>query len=139
VDSGELVAVLNGSARAAAGSFEAAALKAARQAAAEVVPALVKRLLKDWQEKVYSGRPLLLEIQASPGQLRRFERDFPTHVGGIDQLHSRSFANGVARYEARARTEGFQVARELSAKGIGDLNVEIIRVTGNTLALKLSD
>lgn len=139
VDSGDLVAVLTESSRAAGGSFEAAAHKAARQGTARIAPELVKRLLKDWQEKAYSGRSLQLEVQASVGQLRRFERDFPTHVGGIDQLHSRSFAGGIARYEALAHSEGFQVARELSAKGIGDLNVEILRVTGNTLKLKLSD
>lgn len=139
VDTGELVAVLTHSHRAAAGSFEAAAHKAARQGTAKLTPELVKRLLKDWQEKVYSGRQLQVQVEASTSQLRRFERDFPIHVGGIDQLHPRGYEAGVARYEVRARSEAYQVARELSAKGMGDLNVEILGVTGNTLQLKLSD
>ncbi|MBM3278453.1 MAG: hypothetical protein FJY95_10295 [Candidatus Handelsmanbacteria bacterium] len=139
VDTGEVVAVLNQSSRAAAGSFEAAAQKAARQGTARLAPQLVKKLLKDWQEKVYAGRPLQLQVEASASQLRRFERTFPAQVGGIDHLQPRGMAGGVGRYEARARHEGFQVARELSAKGLGDLNVEILAVTGNTLSLKLSD
>jgi len=139
VDTGEVVAVLKQSSRAAAGSFKAAAQKAARQGTARLAPQLVKKLLKDWQEKVYAGRPLQLQVEASASQLRRFERAFPAQVGGIDHLQPRGMAGGVGRYEARARHEGFQVARELSAKGLGDLNVEILAVTGNTLSLKLSD
>ena len=139
VDTGELVATLTHTQRSAAGSFEAAAHKAAQQGTAKLAPQLVKKLLKDWQEKVYSGRQVQLQVEASASQLRRFERDFPTHVGGVDKLRSRGFAAGVARYETRARSEGFQIARELSAKGVGALNVEILGVTGNTLQLKLSD
>ncbi len=139
VDTGEVVAVLNQSSRAAAGSFEAAARKAAGQGTARLAPQMVKKLLGDWQEKVYSGRMLQVQVEASTTQLHRFEREFPTRVGGVDRLHPRGAEGGVGRYEVRARHEGFQVARELSAKGLGDLNVEILGVTGNTLSLKLSD
>lgn len=139
VDTGEVVAVLTQRSRAADRSFEAAARKAARQGVEKLAPELVKKLLGDWQERVYSGRQLQLQVQASADQLRLFERDFPTAVGGIDKLYPRGFAAGVARYEARAHSEGFQIARELSAKGLGDLDVEILQVTGNTLRLKLSD
>lgn len=139
VDTGEVVAVLTQKSRAADHSFEAAARKATRQGVERLAPELVKRLLADWQQRLYSGRQLELVVQASASQLRLFERDFPTHVGGIDKLHPRGYRSGVARYEARSHSAGFQIARELSAKGMGDLNVEILQVTGNTLELKLSD
>ncbi|MCC7262250.1 MAG: hypothetical protein IT369_06985 [Candidatus Latescibacteria bacterium] len=139
VDTGEVVAVLNQNTRAAAGSFDAAGRKAARQGAAKVAPQVVRKLLKDWQERVYAGRLVQVQVEATTGQLRRFEREFPQKVSGIDQLRSRGVAGGVGRFEARARHEAFQLARELSASGMGDLNVEILGVTVNTLSLKLSD
>lgn len=139
VDTGEVVAVLTQRSRAADRSFEAAARKAVRQGVQKLAPSLVKKLLADWREKVYSGRQLQLQVQGSAAQLRHFERDFPVAVGGIDKLQPRGFAAGVARYETRAHSEGFQIARELSGKGLGELNVEILQVTGNTLQLKLSD
>jgi hypothetical protein len=139
VDTGEVVAVLNQNTRAAAGSFDAAARKAARQGAAKLAPQVVRKLLKDWQEKLYAGRLVQVQVEATDGQLRRFEREFPQKVSGIDQLRSRGVTGGVGRFEARARHEAFQLARELSARGMGDLNVEILGVTANTLSLKLTD
>ena len=139
VDTGAVVAVLNKKTRAAEANFEAAARKASRSGVDQLAPELIKKLLADWQEKVYSGRQLELKVRATPSQLQRFERDFATQLGGLDQLRSRGYQAGLARYEVRSRNEGYQVARELSAKGMGTLNVEILQVTGNTLELKLSD
>ena len=139
VDTGEVVATLTQRSRAADRSFEAAARKAVRQGVESLTAELVKTLLADWRDKVYSGREVQLQVQASADQLRQFERDFPISVGGIDALYPRGFSAGIARYDARAHSQGFQIARELSAKGLGDLNVEILLVTNNTLQLKLSD
>lgn len=138
-DTGEVVAALDQVCRAADTSFEGAARKAIRQGVARQVPALVERLAADWREQVYSGRQLRLTVLGQPGQLRQFERDFPSRVSGIDQLYPRAYEAGQAQYEVRAKSAAFQVARELSAKGLGDLDVEILQVSLNTLKLKLSD
>lgn len=139
VDTGEVVASLSRVFRAADTSFQGAAHKAIRRGVEELGPALLERLMADWRAKVYSGRQIQLEVLGQPGQLRIFERDFPARVGGIDKLYPRAYSAGQAQYDARARSAAFQVARELSAKGLGELNVEILQVSLNTLKLKLSD
>ncbi len=139
VDTGAVVASLSRVCRAADTSFQGAAHKAIRQGVGELAPALVERLLENWRQQVYSGRQLQLVVLGLPGQLQAFERDFPLRVRGIDKLQPRAYSAGQAQYEARARNAAFQVARELSAKGLGALNVEILQVSPNTLKLKLSD
>lgn len=139
VDTGEAIALLSQNGRAAGSSVEAAGRKAAAEGAARLAPQVVKRLLKDWRQKAYGSRTLQLRVEGTPGQLRRFSEVFAQRITGIEGLRERSFSQGVAAFDARARCEAPEVARQLSARGLGDLNTEILGVTGNTLRLKLSD
>lgn len=139
VDTGEAIALLNQKGRAAGSSIDAAGRKAAAESAAKLAPQVVKRLLKDWRQKAYGNRTLQILVEGTPGQLRRFAEVFTQRISGIEGLRERSFSRGLAAFDVRARCEAPEVARQLSAHGLGDLNTEILGVTGNTLRLKLSD
>ena len=98
---------------------------------------LVEKLAKDWQEKVYSGRLIRLEIEAQREKLDLFERDFAVQIGGIERVYPRSYGEGRAVYEVQAKNAAYQVARELSAKGLQGVDVEILQVSLNTLKVKI--
>ena len=96
-------------------------------------------MMENWREKVYSGRTISLTVRGTRPQADYFKREFPLRVAGIEKLYPRSFEGDLAIYDARSKTPAFHVARELSAKGLGDLNVEIVQVTANTMQLVLSN
>ena len=89
--------------KAAASSLEAAALKAVGQGIQALSGELVEKLAKDWQEKVYSGRLIRLEIEAQREKLYLFERDFAVQIGGIERVYPRSYEEGRAVYEVQAK------------------------------------
>lgn len=136
-DTGEIFAALSGVERAAATSREAAAEKAVRLGIERLAAQLVERLADDWREKVYSGRLLRLEVQADPKELQRFEAEFPARVSGIEKLYPRSLSAGLGVYDARSHYSGFQVARELAAKGLGEIEVQLVQVTANRIELRI--
>ena len=136
-DSGENVAVLDGVRKAADSTLDAAARKAVRLGLQDMRDQLVKRIVDDWRKKAYSGRLLALEIVGDPTQVGAFEREFPLRIGGIERLYPRSVSGGVARYDAQSKSAGFQIARELSAKGLEGIDLEIVEVSLNAMRLKL--
>ena len=136
-DSGENVAVLDGVRKAADSTLDAAARKAVRLLLQEMADELVRRIVDDWRQKTYSGRLLALEIVGGPSQVGAFEREFPLRIGGIERLYPRSVSGGVARYDAQSKSAGFQIARELSAKGLEGIDLEIVDVSFNSMRLKL--
>ena len=138
-DSREILSSISISKRAAGSSFEAAAKIAADVTFAALAERLVKEMLENWREKVYSGRTISLTVRGTRPQADYFEREFPLRVAGIEKLYPRSFEADLAIYDARSKTPAFHVARELSAKGLGDLDVEIVQVTPNTMRLVLSN
>ena len=138
-DSREVLAELEGVRKAADSSLEAAAEKAIRQGIERLADELVEQIVQDWRDKVYSGRLIRLVVEADREELDLFERDFPSRVNGIDRLYPRTYNAGLAVYEAQSRNAAFQVARELSEKGLDGLDVEILQVSLNTLKLQLSD
>jgi len=138
-DTGEIFAALTGVEKAAAATLQAAADKAIGTGIERLAGELVARLADDWREKVYSGRLLRLVVQGSREQLGVFERLFPICVGGVEKLYPRRYRSGVGVYDARSRDTGFQVARELSAKEVGDFDIEILQASLNSLQLQLSE
>ena len=136
-DNRRALAALKGVRKAAASSLEAAALKGVGQGIQALSGELLEKLAKDWQQKVYSGRLIRLEIEAQREKVNLFERDFAARVGGIERVYPRSFADGLAIYEIQAKNSAYQVARELSAKGLVGADVEILQVSLNSLKVKI--
>lgn len=138
-DSREIVSTISVSKRAAGSSFEAAAKIAMDSTFGALAAGLAKEMMENWREKVYSGRTISLTVRGTRPQAEYFEREFPLRVAGVEKLYPRSFDGDLAVYDVRCKTPAFHVARELSAKGLGDLDVEIVQVTPNTLQLVLSN
>ena len=136
-DSRETVAVLEGVRKAADSSLDTAARKAVRLGLNDLADELVRRIVGDWREKAYSGRLLRLEIEGNPPAVAVFERELPLRIGAIEKLYPRIVESGLARYDAQSKSAGFQVARELSAKGLEGLDLEIVKVSLNAVRLKL--
>ena len=138
-DSREMIANISTSKRAAGGSFENASQIAVRESLDYLAHQLFKEIIDDWRDKVYSGRTISLTVGGSRQLADYFEREFPLRVTDIEKLYPRSFENDIAIYDAHSKSPAFDVARELSAKGLGNLDVEIVGITSNTLRLMLSD
>ena len=138
-DSREILSTISISKRAAGSSFEAAAKSATDATFAVLAEGLVEEMMENWREKVYSGRTISLTVRGTRPQADYFEREFPLRVAGIEKLYPRSFEADLAIYDARSKMPAFHVARELSVKGLGDLDVEILQVTPNTMQLVLSN
>ena len=138
-DSKEVVAEFNRVQKAAAISLEAASTKAIAAGVEALADELIENIVEDWREKVYSGRLIHLEVEADREKLARFEREFPQQVGGIQKMYTRAYKEEGAIYEVRIENAAFQLARELSAKGLAGFDIEIVEVSFNTLRLVLSD
>ena len=138
-DSREVLTTISALKRAAGSSFENAAQIAMDAILKELSTELVGEMVENWRQKVYSGRTISLTVKGNRRLADYFEREFPLRVAGIEKLYPRSFKADLAVYDVRSKTPAFQVARELSAKGLGDLDIEIVQVTPNTMRLELSN
>lgn len=138
-DSGQIFASLSAVGRAAASTRTEAYEKAIRTGMGKLADELIKRLAEDWREKVYSGRLIRLVVEGNREQLQIFERDFPVSIGGIGKLYPRNYSGEVGVYDARSKNTGFQVARELTAKGLENFDIEIVQVSLNALKLQLNE
>jgi hypothetical protein len=139
VDTGEIFASLVQVEKAADTTPQAAADKAIRRGVERLGKELVERLAADWREKVYSGRLIRLVVEGEGPALRAFERDFPLQISGVEKLYPRGFDQGVGVYEARVKDTGFALARQLTAKGLGQMDIAILQVSLNSLRLHLSN
>ena len=67
-----------------------------------------------------------------------FERDLPS-LGAVEKLYPRMYETGRAVYDARSRTNGFELSRELSAAGLSGFDIEIHKVSANTLEIEIAE
>jgi hypothetical protein len=77
-------------------------------------------IVDDMREKVYTGRMLQLIVRGELERLHLFERDLPS-LGAVEKLYPRMCETGRAVYDARSRTNGFELSRELSAAGLSGI------------------
>lgn len=138
-DTGQIFASLTAVGRSAASTRTEAYEKAIRSGMGKLADELLKQLAEDWREKVYSGRLIRLVVEGSREQLQIFERDFPISIGGIEKLYPRNYSGEEGMYDARSKNTGFQVARELTVKGLANFDVEIVQVSLNALKLQLHE
>jgi hypothetical protein len=137
-DSKEVVAELRRTQKAAAVNLEAASVKAVEEGVAALATDLLAHITNDWRKKAYSSRLVRIEVEGDREQLTLFERDFPL-VGGIEKIYPRTYKSSGAVYDIRSKNAAFHLARQLSAKGLAGLDVEIMQVSLNTLKLHLSE
>ena len=138
-DTGEIINTVSREGRGADADFIKAGRKVARQLLADLAESIAADVVSDLREKAYSGRIIQLLVRADSQQLRRFEENLPLRISGIEKLYPRSYESGLATYDVRAFGAAFDVARQLSARGLENLGVEILQVSANSLRLKLSN
>lgn len=76
-------------------------------------------------------------VEGDSEGLGRFETAFPMQVSGVEKLYRRSYIEGTAVFDVRCKNTGFAIARDLTAKGIEGVDIDIIRVTPNSLRIQL--
>lgn len=136
-DSGEVLASLEGVGQGAATQPSAAAAAAVSSGVRRLADGLVGRLAEDWRQRAYSGRNLSLEVRGDAAPLEHFEEALVSQVSGIERLYPRRQETTLRVYDARSRHSGFEIARQLAAHGLPDMDVEIVHVSPNTLTLQL--
>ena len=100
---------------------------------------LVRDLVENWRQKVYSGRLVRLVVQASAKELSEFESDFSLLLGGVEKMYRRSYSDGVAIYDIRSKNTGFSIARQLTAYNLERFDIVIQQVTPNSLKLQVTN
>ena len=136
-DTGEVFASLTRSERGADVNLATAGEKAVRTGAEKLTGELVRQLAENWREKMYAGRLVRLVVEGDSEDLGLFETAFPLQVSGVEKLYRRSYIEGTAVFDVRSKNTGFAIARDLTAKGIEGVDIDIIRVTPNGLRLQL--
>ncbi len=115
-----------------------AAARAIEEGVGRIAEEFGQAIMADIREKVYSGRMLQLVVLGERELLRRFETDL-RNLGAVEKLYARTYETGRAVYEARSRTSGFELSRELSTSAPAGLDIEIHKVSANTLELSVAD
>ena len=136
-DTGEVFAALSHSERGADVNMSTAGEKAVRTGMEKLSAELVRQLVENWREKMYSGRLVRVVVDGDSERVGHFEWAFSGQVAGIEKIYRRSFSEGTAVFDVRSKDTGFAIARALTAKGIEGVNIDIIRVSPNSLRLAL--
>lgn len=137
IDNGRSIGRFGHSVNATDVAYGPAADKALATAADQVVTELAQRLADHWRRMLYDGRQIQLSVDGHADHLRLFERDFVQRIGGISALQPRRLSPHRGEYEARSTLAAYRLARQLSAKGLDGLDIEILDVSFNGLALRL--
>jgi hypothetical protein len=139
-DTGETLASARATGRGADTSFRGAATSAIVDAAPEVAEQLGSALVEKLRSKLYDGRLINLEVTSENAlQLQTFEAEVNERVGTVERLYPRTRTQTEASYQARSKGTGFDLAREFAAKGVPEMEVDIVRVTLNSMTLHLSE
>ena len=136
-DTGEVFAALSHIERGADVNLSTAGEKVVRTGMEKLSAELVRQLVENWREKMYSGRLVRVVVDGASERVGHFEWAFSGEVTGIEKIYRRSFSEGTAVFDVRSKDTGFAIARALTAKGIEGVNIDIIRVSPNSLRLAL--
>ena len=109
--------------------------KAAKTAATE----LKDKIIKAWQQDVYSSAQVQLQVLniASFSQLNTFKNSLKYYVRGIQSVNQRNFASGTALFDVDTKGTAEQMASELEAKEIEGLKLKVIGLTANKVTVQI--
>jgi len=135
-DTGETLVSTRATGRGADTSFRTAATSAISDAAPSVAAELGSALAEDLRSKLYDGRLIKLDIVSQNAhQQHLFEVEMNERFGAVERLYPRAQKPG----EARSKGTAFDLARQLTAKDMPQLQVDIVSVTLNSMTLQLSE
>ena len=136
-DTGEIFASLVHSERGADVNLASAGDKALRNGMEKISGKLISRLAENWREKMYSGRLVRLVVVGEFDRMGEFENAFPFNVSGVEKIYRRSYNEGVAVFDIRCKETGFTIARDITAKGIEGIDLDIVQVSPNRIQLQI--
>ena len=139
MDESTPMGVLSTRGRGAGVSPRAAGERALRHAVALLSDTLRANMAEDLRQRAFSTRvvDLVVESDRASSDLDGLTRALESGLGPVQSLLSRGVDLGAARFEVRSTSSAFDLARQLSSKGIDAMAVEILQVTANSLRLSL--
>lgn len=139
VDEQAPIGILHGVGRGAGASPRAAAERALQHAVSEVADSLRAVLAEDLRQRAFSTRTteLLVEGLGTVPDLDQLVRSLELALGPVQSLVARTVTAELASFQVQSTSSAFELARQLSARGLPSAAVEIRRVTANRLRVAL--
>lgn len=109
--------------------------KAAKKASGD----LADKIIKVWQQDIYSGTQVQLQVLniTSFSQLNTFKNSLTFYVRGVQSVNQRSFEGGSALFDIDIKGNAEQLASELEAKEIEGIKLQVIGLTANKVTVKI--
>ena len=109
--------------------------KAAKKASSE----LAEKIIKVWQQDIYSGTQVQLQVLniTSFTQLNLFKNSLSSYIRGVQSVNQRSFEGGSALFDIDLKGNAEQLASELDAKEIEGMKLQVIGLTANKVTVKI--
>lgn len=109
--------------------------KAAKKASSE----LADKIIKVWQQDVYSGTQVQLQVLniTSFSQLNIFKNSLSSYIRGVQSVNQRSFEGGSALFDIDIKGNAEQLASELDTKEIEGMKLQVIGLTANKVTVKI--
>jgi len=101
---------------------------------------LTTKILKVWQQDVYSGTTIQMRVMEVPSfaDLSKFREMLKTHVRGVQNVYQREYSGGTALLDLDVRANASQVADELGRKDFSPYRVQVVNFSQNYLVIKLN-
>lgn len=116
----------------AGGSF------AIKKAGEKIASSLINQIIDKWSGEISGQSTVQLIITGiNFVNLNKFKSVIQTQVRGVQKLHQRSFAAGVAVIDVETRTSAQAMAEELAMKNFEIFKVEIIGLSANKIDIKV--
>ena len=136
-DTGRVFSTHYGSARVAAGQAETAMEKAGAQCTSSLADSLVKDLVANWQEKVYSGRLVRVVVNFEDVDPQEFESALVGALGNVQTLHRRIYDADRAVFDIKSKKSGFDIARHLTLRVEDQFEMTIQQSTLNSINIRV--
>ena len=138
-DDASIIAVASAYDRAAHIDEVTGGSQALEKAAKKVSSELTDKIIKVWQQDVYSGTQVQLQVLniTSFSQLNTFKNSLTYYVRGVQAVNQRSFEGGAALFDIDIKGNAEQLASELESKEIEGMKLQVIGLTANKVTVKI--
>jgi len=114
--------------------------QALRQAVAALAEDQQATIAEDLRRRAFSTRVVDVVVEGSRvgTDIDGLTRALEAGLGPVQSLIPRGVAAGEARFQVRSTAGAFELARQLSARGLDASTVEIVQVIANRLRLAIA-
>ncbi len=138
-DDAKIIAVASAHDRAAHIDEITGGSQALEKASKKIVLDLKEKILKVWQEDVYSGTQVQLQVLniTSFAQLNTLKNSLSYYIRGVQSVNQRSFGAGSALFDVDIKGNAEQMASELEAKEIEGIKLQVVGMTANKVTARI--